>query len=75
MLTLLGELPQAVIAEHAEVMRLIEHASLFGRGIGYVDAALLAAVRLSPGATLLTRDRRLHEIATEMKIAWSAQKA
>lgn len=66
-----AELPQAVTAEHHEVMAFVERLRLFGRGIGYIDAALLASVRLMPGTTLLTRDRRLHQIALELGIAES----
>ena len=31
----------------------------YGLGIGYIDAHLMTAVRLTPGATLWTRDKRL----------------
>ena len=41
-----------------------------GRGIGYVDAHLLAAARLA-GAALWTRDKRLHAIAVELGVAQS----
>jgi predicted nucleic acid-binding protein len=68
-LTDLLELPQAAVAEDEEVLHLINERSLFGRGIGYVDAHLLAAVRLTLHATLWTYDRRLQEIATELGVA------
>lgn len=55
----LQDLPQASVATDDEVLRFIQQNALFGIGIGYVDAHLLAAVRLSPGAALWTRDRRL----------------
>ncbi len=64
----LDDLPTVVVAEDAEVRLLIERASLFGLGIGYVDAHLLAAVRLTPGARLWTRDRRLADVAAGMKL-------
>jgi len=67
-LQLLAELPQAATAEVAEVMSLINRLRLFGRGIGYVDAALLASARLTPGAILMTRDRRLQAVAVELNI-------
>ena len=54
------DLPVAVVAEDAEVIELIEGERLYGRGIGYIDAHLLASVRLTPEATLWTRDQRLH---------------
>lgn len=62
-LDLLANLPQVEVATNAEVLDFIDRHALFGRGIGYVDAHLLAAVRLSAGATLWTRDRRLHGVA------------
>lgn len=38
---------------------VINRHALFGRGIGYVDAYLLAAVQLTAGAQLWTKDGRL----------------
>ena len=49
-LTALLALPRAEVAQEAEVLRFIDHKSLFGRGIGYVDAHLLAAARLTAEA-------------------------
>jgi predicted nucleic acid-binding protein len=59
----LAALPMAAVAMEAEVMRFIETERLFGLGIGYVDAHLLAAVRLTPGVRLWTRDKRLGVVA------------
>ena len=58
-LSALQDLPQAAVATDGEVLRFVQQNSLYGVGIGYIDAHLLAAVRLSPGATLWTGDRRL----------------
>jgi predicted nucleic acid-binding protein len=58
-LALLADLPQAVVASDAEVLALVEASGLAGSGLGYVDVHLLAAVRLTPGARLWSRDRRL----------------
>lgn len=58
-LSTLQNLPQATVASDGEALHFIENHSLFGTGIGYIDAHLLAAVRLSPGALLWTRDKRL----------------
>lgn len=55
----LQDLPQACVATDEEVMKFISQRKLFGIGIGYIDAHLLAAVQLSPGALLWTRDKRL----------------
>jgi hypothetical protein len=51
------------------VLGYIERQSLFGLGIGYVDAHLLAAVRLTPGASLWTRDKRLRGVAERLALA------
>jgi predicted nucleic acid-binding protein len=62
-LGLLGNLPQAATAVHAEVLTFINRHRLYGLGIGYVDAHLLAATALTREATLWTRDKRLHAAA------------
>lgn len=65
-LSALADLPRSIVANDGEVLGLIEAAGLYGRGIGYVDAHLVAAVRLTPGAGLWTKDRRLAAIAGEL---------
>lgn len=60
----LSLLPKAILARDDEVLRLIEEAQLFGHGIGYIDAHLLASVRLTDNSRLWTFDRRLHTLAT-----------
>jgi predicted nucleic acid-binding protein len=65
----LQNLPQAPVASDQEVLRFIELHELFGLGIGYVDAHLLAAVRLSAGSSLWTRDKRLLAIAVHLGTA------
>lgn len=67
--TILGSLrglPQAATATDEEVQKFIESNALFGLGIGYIDAHLLAAVRLDAGSQLWTRDKRLGAIADRM---------
>ena len=59
----LQDLPQARVATDPEVLHFITQNALFGIGIGYIDAHLLAAARLTPGCLLWTRDKRLHNIA------------
>ena len=63
-LELLQGLPMATVASDAEVLLLIERDRLMGRGIGYVDAHLLASARLSH-CRLWTQDRRLAAVALE----------
>lgn len=62
----LARLPPSVVASSEEVLTLISRESLHGLGLGYVDAALLASVRLTPDATLRTRDRRLQAAADRL---------
>ncbi|HWI86113.1 MAG TPA: PIN domain-containing protein [Sphingomonas sp.] len=68
-------LPQAIVAQDPEVSHLIEQHRLFGLGIGYVDAHLLASVKLTPDASLWTRDRRLHEVAARLGVATEPARA
>ena len=63
------ELPQIAVATDPEVLNFIGEQALFGRGIGYVDAHLLASLRLEPGSRLWTRDQRLHEVADAFGLA------
>jgi predicted nucleic acid-binding protein len=67
-LDLLQGLPEATLASDAEVLLLIDRDRLMGRGIGYVDAHLLAAARLSD-CRLWTQDRRLAAVAEEQGVA------
>ena len=66
-LTLLQALPEAQVAEHEEVMRVVEREQLYGQGIGWMDAHLLASARLSRAA-LWTLDRHLSKIASQLKL-------
>ena len=70
-LGLLGALPRAPIATAEELLVFINRHRLAGRGIGYVDAHLLASAFLHPGLRLLTRDRRLLEAASALHVASS----
>jgi hypothetical protein len=54
----LEALPCALFATHEEVMRLVEHQKLWGLGIGWIDAHLLASALLS-NCQFWTLDRRL----------------
>lgn len=67
-LSLLQQLRSVTVAEHDEVLSFIRTQKLFGRGIGYVDAHLLAAAAISD-CQLWTRDRRLLESAVSLGLA------
>ena len=68
-LSCLNELPSAVIATNDEVMAFIAQNFIYGLGIGFIDAHLLASVRLSPGAALWTRDKRLLAAGVRLRLA------
>lgn len=65
----LEDLPHAPIATDGEVLHFISRQRLFGRGIGYIDAHLLAAVRMAEGAALWTHDARLQALAEHAGVA------
>ena len=65
----LDDLPAVQTATDQEVMHFIEQANLAGLGIGYVDAHLLASVRLTPDCALWTRDKRLKVVAQRMELS------
>lgn len=67
-LNLLLCLPKPVVASDDETLAFIERYNLFGRGVGYVDAHLLASTRLS-GCRLWTRDKKLRAAAAELSVA------
>ncbi len=71
-LRLLGQLPQAKLATDAELLGFVEREAIFGMGIGYVDAQLLAGARLTSDTQLWTRDLRLHAAAERLGVASAA---
>ena len=67
----LARLPSPVSASNDEVLMLLERHHLFGKGLGWVDAHLLASARLT-GCRLLTLERPLRDAATALKVGYSA---
>ncbi len=57
-LGLLAEIPRAEVASHGEVLEFVDRHELAGRGVGWIDAHLLASAVLSRVA-FWTLDRRL----------------
>lgn len=68
-LGLLAALPSAVVARDGETLLFIERRKLMGKGIGYLDAHLLASVTLTPGTRLWTHDKRLERVAADLRLA------
>jgi len=71
-LSLLAHLPHCTAALDPEVLAFIENNKLMGRGIGYVDAHLLAATKLTESARLWTHDKRLATQAKALDCHFSA---
>jgi hypothetical protein len=66
-LPLLAELPEAVIAGHAEVLQLVESERLFGAGMGWIDTHLIASALLTKTG-LITRDKALAKVVGSIGI-------
>ena len=66
-LSMLKALPEAKQLDHAEVMTFLDARRLYGRGIGWVDAHLLASTLLT-GCGLWTIDKPLRRAAAGLNI-------
>ena len=64
-------LPMAPVVAHHETRSFVERHALMGRGIGWLDAHLLASA-LVAGVRLWSRDRRLAAVAAERGMAYAA---
>ena len=69
---LLEELPGAPLASQPEVLALIERRRLMGKGLGFVDAHLIASTLLAAPdpMRLWTRDLALEAAASTLGIAY-----
>ncbi len=67
-LSLLRNLPEAPVATQDQALSFIDQHRLMGRGIGYIDAHLLAATALAHSTRIWTRDKRLANLATTLNL-------
>lgn len=65
-----SRLPKVTEASHDETLFMIEHHQLMGRGLGFIDAHLLASCKINQACRLWTRDKRLLQLAKEIGIAY-----
>lgn len=72
LLSLWRNLPSIVTATDDEAIYFLEQHRLMGKGIGFIDVHLLAAVALHGDAVLWTRDQRLARLADEMDLGLAA---
>jgi len=63
----LKALPEAQLVEHEEVMSFLETHRLYGQGVGWVDAHLLASVLLTRCA-IWTFDKPLRRAAADLNV-------
>lgn len=68
---LFARLPSAGVVPHAEVLGLVWRRRLSRRGIGWVDAHLLASA-LTSSAVLWSVDADLSAVAADLGIRWPA---
>ena len=68
-------LPRMQSVSDDQAIEFIAQKRLMGRGIGFVDAHLLAAVASTPSSLLWSRDRRLAEVAESLRLAYQARVA
>ena len=52
-------------------MAMVEWEKLYGTGVGFVDAHLLAAVKIHGQTLILTKDQRLHAQAERLGVAYA----
>lgn len=67
-LAFLEQLPGVRVARLDEVLQMVEARSLYSRGIGLIDAQLIASVLINPSTQLWTRDKRLRSVAETLGI-------
>jgi len=67
-LVMLDFLPHVRAAQLIEVRAMVETRALYGLGIGFVDAHLLASVLINPSTFLWTRDKSLRRVAENLGI-------
>jgi predicted nucleic acid-binding protein len=65
-ITALRALPQSAFIEHDEIMVFIEKNNIMGKGLGYIDIAILGS-SLVTGIPLWTFDQKLNAIAKKFK--------
>jgi len=65
----LQKLPAASVADREDTMFVIESRRLWGKGIGWTDAQLVASALLT-GCAFWTHDKRLRAAAIALRIAY-----
>jgi predicted nucleic acid-binding protein len=66
-INLLDSIPKITKLNHSEFIFFINHHSLFGKGIGFVDVHLLGSSKME-GVKIWSLDKKLMKFATDMNI-------
>lgn len=66
----LQQLPKANCARDEEVLHLIEGNQLYGKGLGFTDAHIIAAGIISD-CMVWTRDRRFRDVLEMLELAYT----
>ena len=69
----LDSLPPARVAHLSEVRHMIEAHAIYSKGIGLIDAHLLASCLLPPGTQLWTRDAALETVAAALGVGMATK--
>jgi hypothetical protein len=64
----MGALWEVKVARLSEVRRMIEYHALYSRGIGLIDAHLVASCLITSGTELWTPDISLRNVAQSLRI-------
>ena len=64
----IGLLQRTHAPSMSEVLDFVEKEKLYGLGCGLIDVTLLMSTLITPGATLMTADRRLSALAERFKV-------
>jgi len=68
-LKLLKNLPQAPVASQEEILYFVENNKMMGRGIGFIDAHLMASAALAEASRIWTHDKRFERVAADLNLA------
>jgi hypothetical protein len=70
-ISMLAELESVSMAAQNELLALLDARKFYGRGCGFFDLSLLAAVLINEMTVIWTLDTRFEQIAIEMNKAFS----
>jgi predicted nucleic acid-binding protein len=71
LISLWRNLPRITPVTNTEALYFLEQRQLMGKGVGFIDIHLLAAVALQGDSLLWTRDKRLAVLAIQLGLSFS----